>query len=169
MKAAAIFAALVLLALAPSAVAQEACQYAVVSFPSLPQAQQMGCLTPLIVDTKNGYVWEWFSGTGVGRCATCTNLLYQGQAIPEKIAAHQARKLRIGNEGSNQPGAGASDMPRATGLHAKPRAGSGTVSVGVIECDGGGEAPAAEAIKWLRVKRDEPKPVAVKPQRKRKG
>jgi len=70
MKAAAILAALVVLALAPSALAQQVGQFDVYLLPS-----RGGGAHPhaLIVDTKNGYVWEWEETIG---------LKWQGQAIP---------------------------------------------------------------------------------------
>jgi len=71
MKAAAILAALVLSALAPSAVAGEVGQYAAVELPSTNPNHGH----TLIVDTKNGYVWEWYGGD---------KLHYLGQAMPGK-------------------------------------------------------------------------------------
>ena len=70
MKATAIFAALVLPALATSAVAQEVGQYDVYLLPSKGDGAHRHAL---IVDTKNGYVWEWEETAG---------LKWQGQAIP---------------------------------------------------------------------------------------
>jgi hypothetical protein len=76
MKAAAILAALVLPALAPSAVAGEVGQYAVVMFPrsNAPETRA------LIVDTKNGNVWEWNERAS----GYSPRLFYQGQATPGK-------------------------------------------------------------------------------------
>jgi len=70
MKATAIFAALVLPALATSAVAQEVGQYDVYLLPSKGDGAHRHAL---IIDTKNGYVWEWEETAG---------LKWQGQAIP---------------------------------------------------------------------------------------
>ena len=70
MKAAAIFAALIVLALAPSALAQQVGQYDVYLLPSRGDGAHPRAL---IVDTKNGYVWEWEETTG---------LKWQGQATP---------------------------------------------------------------------------------------
>jgi len=70
MKAAAILAALSLSALAPPAVAQEVGQYGVYLLPSRGDGAHRHAL---IVDTKNGYVWEWDETAG---------LKWQGQAIP---------------------------------------------------------------------------------------
>ena len=70
MKATAILAALVLPALAPSAVAQEVGQYDVYLLPLRGDGAHRHAL---IVDTKNGYVWEWEETAG---------LKWQGQAIP---------------------------------------------------------------------------------------
>ena len=70
MKAAAILAALVCPVLAPSAVAQEVGQYDVYLLPSRGDGSHRHAL---IVDTKNGYVWEWEETAG---------LKWQGQAIP---------------------------------------------------------------------------------------
>lgn len=86
MKAAAILAALVVPALVPSAVAEEAGQYAVAVFNS---PNVSGLPHALIVDTKNGYVWEWFGGMS---CPTCTNLYYQGQATPGKDSGPSGAK-----------------------------------------------------------------------------
>jgi len=70
MKTAAILAALILPALAPSALAQQVGQYDVYLLPSRGDGAHRHAL---IVDTKNGYVWEWEETTG---------LKWQGQAIP---------------------------------------------------------------------------------------
>jgi len=70
MKAAVILAALALPALAPSAPAGEVGQYDVFLLPSRGNAAPRHAL---IVDTKNGYVWEWEENAG---------LKWQGQAIP---------------------------------------------------------------------------------------
>lgn len=70
MKSAVILAALVLPALAPSAVAQEVGQYDVYL---LPPRGDKALHHALIIDTKNGYVWEWEENSG---------LKWQGQAIP---------------------------------------------------------------------------------------
>jgi len=70
MKPATILAALALPALAPSAVAQQVGQYDVYLLPSRGDGAHRHAL---IVDNKNGYVWEWEESTG---------LKWQGQAIP---------------------------------------------------------------------------------------
>jgi hypothetical protein len=71
MRASTILAAVVLSALAPSAIAQEVGQYNVYLLPS--RGDGASHRHALIVDTKNGYVWEWEEATG---------LKWQGQAIP---------------------------------------------------------------------------------------
>jgi hypothetical protein len=83
MKAAAILAALALPALAPSALAQQVGQYAVTVVPS---PNPVGGLShALIVDTKNGYVWEW-----VGGGPDPQGLSYQGQVKPGKDSSQTA-------------------------------------------------------------------------------
>jgi hypothetical protein len=76
MKAATILTALVLPALAPSAMAQQVGQYAVVTAGG----------NVLIVDSKNGYVWEWNPSVAGFTGAPDINprLVYQGQVIPGK-------------------------------------------------------------------------------------
>jgi len=75
MKAAVILTALALLAVASSAVAEEVGQYDVYLLPSRGDEAHRHAL---IIDTKNGYVWEWEETAG---------LKWQGQAIPGKNSA----------------------------------------------------------------------------------
>ena len=70
MKATTILAVLALASPAPSALAQQVGQYDVHLLPSKGDGAHRHAL---IVDTKNGYVWEWEESTG---------LRWQGQAIP---------------------------------------------------------------------------------------
>ena len=70
MKATTILAGLALASLAPSALAQQVGQYDLYLLPAKGDGAHRHAL---IVDTKNGYVWEWEESTG---------LKWQGQAIP---------------------------------------------------------------------------------------
>jgi hypothetical protein len=64
------------------ALAQEVGQYAVVVIPPQPSGDLFS--HALIVDTKNGYVWEWINQGAIGSRPTYRGLVYQGKAVPGK-------------------------------------------------------------------------------------
>ena len=84
MKTAAVFATLAILPLIPSAVAQEVGQYAIAMFPPESNTYRTTYHHALIIDTKNGYVWEWISQPSIAGSQAFQALMFQGQAVPGK-------------------------------------------------------------------------------------
>jgi hypothetical protein len=74
-------AALLVLAPTPQTMAQEIGQYAIATFPP---GGNDAYSHALIIDTKNGHVWEWISQPAMSGRQAFQGLIYQGQVVPGK-------------------------------------------------------------------------------------
>lgn len=63
------------------ALAQDVGQYSIVA---IPPKENEAYSQALIIDAKNGYVWEWISQGAMGNRPAFQRLIYQGKVVPGK-------------------------------------------------------------------------------------